>query len=130
LSASDNGVVSIASSHSVDETLARLQQLLASRGWKVFAVIDHDREAAGVDWPLRKTKLVICGDPLRHASLMLASPTAALDLPLKLLVWEDQEGTVWVSYNSMGFLRRRHHLPREIAADHSAIDDLAEAVVR
>jgi uncharacterized protein (DUF302 family) len=126
----ENGVVSIASRHSVDDTLARLQQFLEQRGWKLFALIDHGREAANVDRPLRETKLLICGEPSLCASMMLASPTAALDLPLKLLVWEDAERKVWITYNSMGFLRRRHDLPRAMAANHCAIDELAESVAR
>jgi uncharacterized protein (DUF302 family) len=126
----ENGVVSIASRHSVDDTLARLQVFLEERGWKLFALIDHGREAANVDWPLRETTLLICGDPRLCASMMLASPTAALDLPLKLLVWEDADHRVWLTYNSMGFLRQRHDLPRAMAANHSAIDELAESVAR
>jgi uncharacterized protein (DUF302 family) len=126
----ENGVVSIASRYSVDDALARLQQLLEQRGWKLFALIDLCREAASVDYDLRQTKLVICGDPKLCASMTLASPTAALDLPLKLLIWEDADHGVWLTYNSMGFLRRRHDLPRAMAANHSAIDELAESVAR
>src|SRR5260370_42512261 len=90
----ENGVGSIASRHSVGDTLARLQQFLEQRGWKLFALIDHGREAANVDWPLRETKLLICRDPRLIALMMLQSPTAALDLPLKLLVWEDADHRV------------------------------------
>ena len=123
--AAPNGIVSVESSHSVDATLERLQGLLHNRGVNVFALIDHSGEAEKAGIPMRNTKLLIFGNPKGGTPLMLASPTAALDLPLKILIWEDTQGKVWLTYNSVEFIRQRHNLTPELAASIAVIDPLA-----
>ena len=106
-----NGLVTIASRFSVDETVSRLRQALESKGVKIFAVIDHSGEAEKVGLRMPPTKLIVFGNPKAGTPLMLAAPTIAIDLPLKILIWEDAGGKVWAGYNSPEFLRDRHNLP-------------------
>ncbi len=106
-----NGIVTIAAKHSVDETVAQLSKLLAAKGVKTFAVIDHSGEAEIVGLSMPNTKLIVFGNPKAGTPLMIAAPTIAIDLPLKILVWEDLEGKVWITYNSPEFLGNRHGLP-------------------
>jgi uncharacterized protein (DUF302 family) len=121
----NNGIVSIASAHGVDATLHNLTTLLHNRGVTVFALIDHSGEAEKVGMPMRNTKLLIFGNPKSGTPLMLASPTAALDLPLKILIWEDAQGKAWVTYNSVEFILQRHNLPPDLAANIAVIEPLA-----
>jgi uncharacterized protein (DUF302 family) len=109
-----NGLLQVASPHTVEETVRRLESLLAERGVKVFAVIDHNGEAESVGMKMRPTKLVIFGNPKGGTPLMVAAPTLAIDLPLKALVWEDEGGKVWVSYNSPEYLQQRHGVPEDL----------------
>ncbi len=120
------GLISIPSSHSVDETVARLTQILSAKGIKLFVVIDHSGEAekAGQHMPL--TRLAIFGNPQGGTPLMLASPTAAIDLPLKLLIAEDTHGAVTITYNSPDYLRDRHHLPEDLLANIAVIATFAQ----
>ncbi len=120
-----NGLISIPGHQTVDGTVEKLQSMLAAKGVKVFAVIDHSGEAAAAGLSMPNTKLVIFGNPKGGTPVMLASPSAALDLPLKILVSEDRAGKVWVSYNSVEFLRGRHGFPQELAANLAVIDALA-----
>jgi uncharacterized protein (DUF302 family) len=120
-----NGIVSIPSRHGVDATLEKLKQILDSKGVKIFALIDHSGEAEKAGMPMRNTKLLIFGNPKGGTPLMLASPTVALDLPLKILVWEDADGKVRVTYNSVEYLRQRHNLTPELAANIAVIDAVA-----
>ena len=106
-----NGLVEVASHYSVDETVQRLESILAQQGLQVFAVIDHSGEAAKVGLKMRPTKVVIFGSPKGGTPLMVAAPTLAIDLPLKALVAEDNKGNVRVSYNSPGYLQQRHGVP-------------------
>ena len=101
----DNGIVSKRSTHSVDETVKRLETLLESKGIKLFAVVDHSGEAERAGLKMPATKLVIFGNPKAGTPLMLAAPSIALDLPLKVLVSEDAGGTVWVADQAAGLLR-------------------------
>ena len=107
---SSDGVITKSSSKSVAQTIDGLRRLIADRDFTVFNVIDHSgvAERAGVQMP--DSKLVMFGKPTVGAAVMLAAPLAALDIPLKVLVWEDRNGAVSVSYNSPGFLAERHHL--------------------
>jgi uncharacterized protein (DUF302 family) len=105
------GIVTIPSNHSVDETVDRLKDILRSKEVTLFAVIDHSGEAAKVGMKMPPTKLVIFGNPKGGTPLMLAAPSIALDLPLKILVAEDSQGKVWISYNSAEYLKERHGLP-------------------
>jgi uncharacterized protein (DUF302 family) len=125
--AADNGVVHRPSKHSVNETTQKLQHLLQAKGVQVFALVDHSGEAAKVGLAMRPTKLVIFGSPKAGTPLMLAAPSTAIDLPLKILVWEDGEGKVWVSYNSPAYLQQRHGLPPELLRNIVVVEALAAA---
>ncbi len=126
LMASDpNGVVTIPSQHSVDDTVSRLERLLESKGVTLFAVIDHSGEAKRTGLSMPNTKLIVFGSPKAGTPLMLAAPTLALDLPLKLLVREDTDAKVWISYNSPEFLRSRHNLPSASLEALAAVEFLA-----
>ena len=120
----ENGILRAASNHSVDETVTRLQGILQSKGVKLFTIVDHSGEAASAGLKMPNTKLLIFGNPKAGTPLMLASPSAALDLPLKILVAEDA-GKVWISYNSPAYLQARHHLPPELLPNIAAIETLA-----
>src|SRR5277367_1531545 len=121
-----NGIVNRLSNHSVDETVARLQAILRDKGVAVFALIDHSGEAARAGLAMRPTKLLIFGSPKAGTPLMVAAPSVAIDLPLKLLVAEDAAGKVWISYNSPDYLRDRHQLPAEFMQVISVVSTLAD----
>ena len=121
-----DGFVELRSGHTVDETVAKIEAMLAAKGVTVFAVVDHSGEAAKVGLSMRPTKLVIFGSPKAGTPLMVAAPSVAIDLPLKLLVWEDEAGAVWVGYNSGKYLRERHHLPEELMANVAVVEALAQ----
>jgi uncharacterized protein (DUF302 family) len=120
-----NGIVTIKSNHSVDDTVARLKSILQSKGITLFAVIDHSGEAAKVGMKMPNTKLVIFGNPRGGTPLMLAAPSIAIDLPLKILVAEDTQGQVRVLYNSADYLKERHHLPEDLIQNISVVETLA-----
>src|SRR6202795_4274189 len=123
--ATNNGIVNKPSKHSVEQTVEALSNILKSKGVAVFALIDHSGEAEKVGLKMRPTKLLICGNPKAGTPLMLASPSSAIDLPLKLLVWEDAQSKVWLSYNSPEYLRERHGLPQELMQNIAIIEGLA-----
>jgi uncharacterized protein (DUF302 family) len=111
----------------VDETVSRLENILRTKGVTLFAVIDHSGEAAKAGLAMPNTKLVIFGNPAAGTPLMLAAPSAAIDLPLKLLVAEDGAGGVTIAWNDPEYLRRRHGLPVELLGVMAAAGKLAEA---
>jgi uncharacterized protein (DUF302 family) len=119
------GIVDKPSNHTVDQTVDRLKTILQSKGITLFALIDHSGEAEKVGMKMRPTKLVIFGNPKAGTPLMRAAPSIALDLPLKILVWEDSQGKVWLSYNSPEYLMERHGLPREFLPAVAAVETLA-----
>ena len=119
------GIVVVPSRHSVNETVDRLKGLLESKSIQLFAVIDHGGEAARVGMTMPPTKLLIFGSPKGGTPLMLAAPSSALDLPLKMLVAEDSQGRVWLSYNSPKYLKERHGLPEDLLKNISAVEALA-----
>jgi uncharacterized protein (DUF302 family) len=121
----DNGILRNPSRLSVDETVTRLESVLQSRGVKLFTIVDHSGEAASVGMKMRPTKLLIFGNPKAGTPVMLASPSAALDLPLKILVAEDAKGRVWISYNAPAYLQARHNLPSNLLPNIAVIDTLA-----
>jgi uncharacterized protein (DUF302 family)/uncharacterized membrane protein YidH (DUF202 family) len=121
----DNGIVRIPSNHSVDETLAKLLGILQSKGVKLFTVVDHSGEAASAGLKMPSTKLLIFGNPKAGTPLMLAAPSIALDLPLKILVAEDATGKTWISYNAPTYLQSRHALPAELLPNIAVIEALA-----
>jgi len=124
--AKNAGIVDIVSSHSVDETVERLKGLLASKGVTLFALVDHSGEAEKVGMTMRPTKLLIFGSPKAGTPVMQAAPTSAIDLPLKILIWENSYGEVLVSYNSPDYLEQRHGIPHEVAQNLAAVKLLAE----
>lgn len=121
----ENGILRTASNHSVDETVTRLQSTLQAKGVKLFTIVDHSGEAASAGLKMPNTKLLIFGNPKAGTPLMLASPSAALDLPLKILIIEDGTGKVWISYNAPAYLQARHHLPPELLPNIAVIETLA-----
>jgi uncharacterized protein (DUF302 family) len=125
----DNGIVDLASHHSVDITVERLKSILQAKGVTLFAVIDHSGEAEKAGMKMPATKLLIFGNPKSGTPLMLAAPRSAIDLPLKILVWEDVREDaaqkVWISYNSPAYLAKRHGLPPELISNIAAIEGLA-----
>lgn len=120
------GIVTIASHHSVDETVEELKEILQAKGVMLFALVDHSGEAAKAGLTMPPTKLVIFGSPKAGTPLMLASPSAAIDLPLKILVAQDAEGKVWVSYNSPDYLAARHALPNDLLPNIAVVGALAK----
>ena len=119
------GIVDIPSSHSVEQTVENLKGILLAKGVTLFALIDHSGEAEKVGMEMPPTKLLIFGSPKAGTPLMLAAPSIAIDLPLKILVWEDAQGRVWVSYNSPSYLQGRHNLPPELLQNIAVVETLA-----
>jgi uncharacterized protein (DUF302 family) len=122
----DNGIANKASNHSVEQTVEKLKGILQAKGVALFALVDHSGEAEKVGLKMRPTKLLIFGNPKAGTPLMLAAPSTAIDLPLKLLVWEDGSGKVWVSYNRPDYLQKRHGFPKELLANIAVIETFAE----
>jgi len=120
-----DGFESKPSIHSVDQTVQRIQEILRSNGVTLFALVDHSGEAEKVGLIMRPTKLLIFGNPKGGTPLMIASPSIAIDLPLKLLVYEDENGKVWVSYNSAHYLQNRHRLPQELVKNIAIVETVA-----
>lgn len=119
------GIVSLRSKHSVDETVTKIEGWLRAKDVKLFAVIDDSGEAKKAGMTMPPTKLLIFGNPKAGTPLMLASPSVAIDLPLKLLVWQDSNGRVWISYNSPEYLKVRHNIPEDLMKNISIIEVLA-----
>ena len=126
---SAGGVITGLSGKSVAETVDRLRRLIEDRGFAVFRVIDHSGTAASVGVQMPESKLVMFGKPTVGAAVMLAAPLAALDLPLKVLVWEDGNGTVSASYNSPEFLAERLHIDGTMRAPFDAVESIVEAAI-
>ena len=124
-----SGVIDVSSRYSVPETLARLQAILKEKGVAVFALIDHSGEAAKVGLSMRPTQLLIFGSPKAGTPLMVAAPRLAIDLPLKALAWEDEQGKVWLSYNSPEYLRERHGFPEDLVKNIAVIATLVQKAV-
>jgi uncharacterized protein (DUF302 family) len=120
-----NGIIDKASNHSVDETLDKLKGILQAKGVTVFALVDHSGEAAKVGMKMPPTRLLIFGNPKAGTPLMVAAPSSAIDLPLKILIWEDARGKVWVSYNSPAYLQERHGFPPELLQNIAVVEALA-----
>ena len=120
-----NGIISKPSNHSVDQTVDKLKSILEARGVTLFALVDHSGEAAKAGLNMRPTKLLMFGNPRAGTPVMLAAPSIAIDLPLKILVWEDDRGRVWLSYNDPAYLQRRHRVPRQLLQNIAAAETLA-----
>jgi uncharacterized protein (DUF302 family) len=122
----DNGIIHKASNHSVEQTVDRLKNLLQAKGVTLFSLVDHSGEAEKVGMKMPPTKLLIFGNPKAGTPLMLAAPSSAIDLPLKILIREDDQGKVWLSYNTPQYLQARHGLPEELLQNIAVVQMLAE----
>jgi len=124
-----NGLIHTASPRSVPETLERLRAILESKGLTIFARIDHSGEAAKVGMQMKPTEVLIFGSPKSGTPLMLASPTLAIDLPLKALIWEDAQGKVWITHNSPEYLQQRHGIPADLLKNIAGAGALIQKAV-
>jgi uncharacterized protein (DUF302 family) len=124
----DCGLIDIPSKHSVIEMTEKIKSILEGKGIRLFAVVDHSGEAAKAGMTMPPTKLFIFGNPNAGTPIMLASPSSAIDLPLKILIWEDSQGKSWVTYNSPHYLQKRHNIPLNVMQNIAVIGTLAKAV--
>jgi uncharacterized protein (DUF302 family) len=125
-----NGLVHLGSSHSVADTMTALERVVRRRGLSIAVRIDHSGDAAKVGLTMPATELLIFGNPAAGTPLMLSSPTVAIDLPLKALGWQDEEGSVWLTYNSPTYLLQRHGVPEELLKKIAGIASICEEAVR
>jgi uncharacterized protein (DUF302 family)/uncharacterized membrane protein YidH (DUF202 family) len=125
-SPSESGIVTLHARESVDQTVQKLERILEAKAVKLFAVIDHSGEAEKAGLAMRPTKLLIFGNPKAGTPLMIASPTIAIDLPLKVLVWEDHNGQTCISYNAPSYLQSRHALLSELVQNIAVVEMLAK----
>ena len=121
-----NGLIQVPSRYSVEETVQKLQAAFVGKGMQIFAVIDHSGEAEKVGLKMRPTKVLIFGSPKGGTPLMVASPSLAIDLPLKVLVAEGADGKVSVTYNSPDYLQERHGVPAELIKNLAGAGPLIE----
>jgi uncharacterized protein (DUF302 family) len=129
LTEDDDEISTKATSRSVAETVARLTELLAAHGLKLFASIDQQAEARQAGLELRETTLVIFGSPAAGTPVMAASPLAAVDLPLKVVIWAGDNGETKVSYTTPAALAARHGLSSDLAQKLAGIDSITDALV-
>ena len=122
----ESGLVDLPSNHLVEETVEKLAGILKTKGITLFALVDHGGEAEKAGIKMRPTKLFVFGNPKAGTPVMLASPSSAIDLPLKILVWEDANDKVWVTYNSPIYLQERHNIPPELLQNIAVIEPLAK----
>jgi uncharacterized protein (DUF302 family)/uncharacterized membrane protein YidH (DUF202 family) len=127
---SGSGIIDIPGAHSVNATMEKIRGILEAKGLTLFALVDHSGEAEKVGMKMRPTKLLIFGNPKAGTPLMLAAPRIAIDLPLKILVWEDEAGKAWISYNSANYLRSRHNVPAELMQNLAAAESIAAAAAK
>src|SRR5579863_18843 len=125
-----DGIVSRPSSFSVEETLARLQEIIRSRNLTLFAHIDHSGEARRVGLTMQEAHVLIFGNPKGGTPLMIASPLLALDLPLKVLVWQSADQQVWVSTTSATYLQDRYTIPQELVGNIAVVDVLIQQALQ
>ncbi|WP_394779665.1 DUF302 domain-containing protein [Undibacterium sp.] len=128
--AKDEGIVNQQSRFTVEETMQRLEAAARSKGMLIFASINFagDARKAGLD--MHDSQLLVFGNPKAGTPIMQAAPTAALDLPLKVLAWQDAEGKVWVSYNTPAYLGERHHLAPELVKPLEGISNLVNQALQ
>jgi uncharacterized protein (DUF302 family) len=126
--AAGQGMINTPCNHSVDQAVEKLKGILKAKGVILFALIDHSGEAEKAGMKMPPTKLLIFGSPKAGTPLMLAVPSIAIDLPLKILIWEDIHGKAWVSYNSAAYLQTRYSLPLDLVQTVAAVETLAVKV--
>jgi uncharacterized protein (DUF302 family) len=120
----DKGIIEIPSNHSVDQTVERLKGILEAKGVTLFTLVDHSGEAEKAGMRMHPTKLLIFGSPKAGTPVMLEAPSIAIDLPLKVLVWEDNSGKVWISYNSPAYLQERHGVPERLMQNIAVVETM------
>ena len=125
----DHGLIRIASRYSVADTLQKLETLLESKGLKIFGSIDHSGEAAKVGLEMHPTRVLLFGSPKAGTPVMLAAPSVAIDLPLKALVAEDDQGKIWITYNSPEYLQQRHGIPDDLVKNLAGAGALLQKAV-
>jgi uncharacterized protein (DUF302 family) len=125
-----DGLIVLPTVHSATDIVTRTVSIARAKGITVFAQIDFSADAARVNLALKPTGLVILGNPVAGTPVMAAAPTAAIDLPLKILAFEDDEGRTWVAYNDPKYLQHRHGFPEALVKNLAPIGALAEAVAR
>jgi uncharacterized protein (DUF302 family) len=125
----ERGIIDVPSRYSVPETLERIEAILKEKGITVFALVDHSGEAEKSGLKMRPTQLLIFGSPKGGTPLMVAAPRLAIDLPLKALAWQDEQGQVWLSYNSPEYLQQRHGFPTELMRNIAGIGALIQTAV-
>jgi uncharacterized protein (DUF302 family) len=123
----NSGLINVPSNHSVEKTVEKLKAILQSKGITIFALIDHSGEAIKAGMKMRPTKLLIFGNPKAGTPVMLAASSSAIDLPLKILIWEDALGKPWVTYNSPAYLQERHNIPVGLLPNVGVIEALAKS---
>jgi uncharacterized protein (DUF302 family) len=126
----DNGLIHLSSPHTVMETLERLETIVQAKGLTILARIDHSGDAAKAGLQMQPTKLLIFGNAKAGTPLMIASPSVAIDLPLKALVWQDDAGKVWLSYNTPDYLMERHAIPEDLLENIAGIGPICSEAVR
>lgn len=126
----DNGMQHLSSPYSVPETLKRVEALFQEKGLTIFCRVDHSGEAEKAGLKMQPTQLILFGSPKGGTPVMVASPTIAIDLPLKALIWEDAGGKVWVSYNSPEYLQQRHNVPGDLIKNISGAGALLQLAVK
>jgi uncharacterized protein (DUF302 family) len=125
----ENGMVHLTSPYTFAETIKRLESLLQAQGLAIFCRIDHSGEAEKAGLKMPATQVIIFGSPKGGTPLMIASPTVAIDLPIKALIWEDGDSKVWLSYNTPEYLKKRHNIPGELLKNIAGIGPLLQKVV-
>ncbi len=130
MSTSKSGIVTVASEHAFAETFERLESSVESMGLTMFALIDFSGDAEEAGLKMRPTHLLVFGNPRAGTPLMIATPSVALDLPLKILISEDESGKVWMSYNSPQYLKERHGVPDELLKNISGVAAIVESAAR
>jgi uncharacterized protein (DUF302 family) len=123
------GLVQLASKHSFEDTIGRLENIIQAKGLTIFARIHFSDDAAKAGLKMNPTSLIVFGNPKAGTPLMIASPSLAIDFPLKILISQDNSGKVWVSYNSLEYLRDRHHISIDLLRNIAGIVPIAESVV-
>ena len=131
--AADNGLITKQSHHSADETLDRLTAILKKKGITIFARVSHSAGAKKSNIPLRKTELLIFGNPKLGSHFFTSKQTAGIDLPMKALAWEDEKGKVWLTYNDPAYIAKRHGIKdraKIVAKMTKALDNFTNAATK
>ncbi len=127
--APSSGITAKPSKYSVAETMDRLEKIAKAKGITIFARIDHSNEAEKAGLKMRPTQLLLLGNPKAGTPVMIATPSTAIDLPLKALAWEDASGKVWLGFNSGEYLKQRHGIPDDLVKNVGAIAGLVDAAL-